>query len=59
MEPLVVICKDRAEWLEARKDGRPGLCWEPPLVLYDPDGTPSAAMRHIYREIQPREGDSL
>ena len=21
MEPLVVICKDRAEWLEARKDG--------------------------------------
>lgn len=21
MEPLVIICKDRAEWLEARKDG--------------------------------------
>lgn len=21
MEPLVVVCKDRAEWLEARKDG--------------------------------------
>lgn len=53
---------DTAPWLfllEARKDGRPGLCWEPPLVLYDDDGSPSAAMRHIYREIQPREGDSL
>ena len=53
---------DTAPWLfllEARKDGRPGLCWEPPLVLYNPDGTPSAAMRHIYREIQPREGESL
>ena len=53
---------DTAPWLfllEARKDGRPGLCWEPPLVLYDTDGTPSTAMRHIYREIQPREGESL
>ena len=53
---------DTAPWLfllEARKDGRPGLCWEPPLVLYNTDGTPSAAMRHIYREIQPREGESL
>ena len=21
MEPLVIVCKDRAEWLEARRDG--------------------------------------
>ena len=50
-----------APWLfllEARKDGHPGLVWEPPLVLYDPDGAPSAAMRRIYRDIQPREGES-
>lgn len=53
---------DTAPWLfllEARKDGRSGLSWEPPLVLYNPDGTPSEAMRTIYRDIQPREGDSL
>ena len=53
---------DTAPWLfllEARKDGRPGLCWEPPLVLYDDAGKPSAAMRHIYRDIQPGEGDFL
>lgn len=53
---------DTAPWLfllEARKDGRPGLVWEAPLVLYEKDGTPSAAMAAIYRDIQPREGDSL
>ena len=53
---------DTAPWLfllEARKDGRPALTWEPPLVLYNDDGTPSAAMRRIYREIQTREGESL
>ena len=53
---------DTAPWLfllEARKDGRPALTWEPPLVLYNDNGTPSAAMRRIYREIQTREGESL
>ena len=53
---------DTAPWLfllEARKDGRPALTWEPPLVLYNDDGTPSAAMRRIYREIQTKEGESL
>lgn len=52
---------DTAPWLfllEARKDGRPGLCWEPPLVLYNDDGGPSEAMRTIYRDIQSGEGES-
>ena len=46
---------DTAPWLfllEARLDGRPGLTWLPPLVLYTEDGQPSAAMREIYRDIQ-------
>ena len=46
---------DTAPWLfllEARLDGRPGLTWLPPLVLYTEDGQPSAAMRVIYRDIQ-------
>lgn len=45
-----------APWLfllEARKDGRPGLHWEPPLVLRQTDGTPSAAYRAIYGELSP------
>lgn len=44
---------DTPPWLfllEARKDGRPGLTWEPPLILQQPDGTPSAAYREIYNE---------
>lgn len=52
---------DTPPWLfllEARKDGRPALTWDPPLVLYNDDGTPSAAMREIYREITTREGES-
>lgn len=49
---------DTAPWLfllEARKDGRPGLTWLPPLVLYNPDGTETDALREIYREITPKE----
>ena len=47
---------DTAPWLfllEARKDGRPGLIWEPPLVLQEADGRPSAAYRTIYGELTP------
>lgn len=46
---------DTAPWLfllEARKDGRPGLSWLPPLVLYTDEGQPTRAMQEIYREIQ-------
>ena len=39
--------------LEARKDGRPGLAWLPPLVLRRPDGSPSDAYRTIYGENTP------
>jgi len=51
---------DTAPWLfllEARRDGRPGLSWLPPLVLYDAEGAPTAAMREIYREINTKEGE--
>lgn len=44
---------DTAPWLfllEARKDGRPGLTWEAPLILQNPDGTPSSTYREIYKE---------
>lgn len=44
---------DTAPWLfllEARKDGRPGLVWEPPLVLQQSDGAPSAICQEIYNE---------
>lgn len=34
--------------IEARKGGRPGLKWEPPLVLEEADGRPSAIYRQIY-----------
>ena len=34
--------------LEARKDGRPGLTFEPDLALYGPDGSESADYRRIY-----------
>ncbi len=46
---------DTPPWLfllEARRDGRPGLTWLPPLVLYTLQGEPSAALREIYREIE-------
>jgi len=52
---------DTAPWLfllEARKDGRPGLSWLPPLVLYHPDGTVTDTYREIYREITPKAGDT-
>lgn len=47
---------DTPPWLfllEARLDGRPGLSWQPPLVLYTDTAQPSQAMREIYREIIP------
>ncbi len=47
---------DTAPWLfllEARKDGHPALTWEPPLVLQQADGSPSAAYRTIYGELSP------
>ena len=53
---------DTAPWLflvEARKDGRPGLSWLPPLVLYREDGSFTDTYREIYRDIQPKAGDDL
>lgn len=41
----------QSPWLvliEARKGGNPGLLWEPPLVLEQPDGSPSPIYREIY-----------
>lgn len=41
----------QAPWLlliEARYGGSPGLKWEPPLVLEQPDGCPSPIYRQIY-----------
>lgn len=34
--------------LEARLDGKPGLCIDPDLFLYEPDGSESADFRRIY-----------
>ena len=34
--------------LEAVLGGRPGLLWEPDLLLEDPAGTPSPDYRRIY-----------
>ena len=40
--------------LEARRGGRPDLTVEPPLVLENPDGTPTAELNRIYfREEAP------
>ena len=53
---------DTAPWLfllEARKDGKAGLSWLPPLILYNPDGTVTDTYKEIYREIQPKAGESL
>lgn len=52
---------DTAPWLfllEARKDGKPGLTWMPPLVLYNPDGTFTETYLEIYREIHTKVGDT-
>ena len=35
--------------IKAVKGGKPGLQWDPPLVLSEPDGTPTEAYRRIYR----------
>ena len=53
---------DTAPWLfllEARKDGKPGLAWLPPLVLYNTDGTFTDTYKEIYREIHVKEGEAL
>lgn len=34
--------------LEARRGGRPGLTVEPPLILENPDGSPTAELSRIY-----------
>lgn len=34
--------------VESRRGGRPGLRWEAPLLLQDPDGAESAEIRRIY-----------
>lgn len=34
---------------EARKGARPGLCIEPPLILQESDGSPTAEYRRIYQ----------
>lgn len=40
--------------LEARRGGRPGLRMEPPLLLENPDGSPTAELNRIYfREEAP------
>ena len=40
--------------LEARRGGRPGLTVEPPLILENPDGSPTAELNRIYfREEAP------
>ena len=52
---------DTAPWLfllEARKDGKPGLTWMPPLVLYNPEGTFTETYLEIYREIHTKAGDT-
>ena len=49
---------DSAPWLfllEARRDGRPGLSWLPPLILYTDTGEPTPAMREIYRDFSPEK----
>lgn len=35
--------------VEARRGGKPGLSWEAPLILYNPDGTETDTLRRIYR----------
>ena len=35
--------------IKAVKGGKPGLQWDPPLVLSEPDGTPTEEYRRIYR----------
>lgn len=38
--------------LEARRGGRPGLAVEPPLILENPDGSPTAELDRVYfREV--------
>ena len=52
---------DTAPWLfllEARKDGKPGLAWQAPLVLYNEDGTFKDTYLEIYRDIHVKAGDS-
>ena len=39
--------------LRAVKGGKPGLAWDAPLILANPDGSPTAEYRQIYR-LPPR-----
>jgi len=40
--------------LEARRGGRPGLAVQPPLILENPDGSPTPELNRIYfREVSP------
>ena len=39
--------------LQAVRGGKPGLAWDPPLILAKPDGSPTAEYRRIYR-LPPR-----
>ena len=55
MEPkrLRFVCKDGASapsllLLEGRRGGKPGLCVEAPLILQNPDGSPSLEVDAIY-----------
>lgn len=34
--------------VEAVRQGRPGVKWEPPIVVYGPDGEETPQLRHIY-----------
>ena len=52
---------DTAPWLfllEARKDGKSGLTWQSPLVLYNEDGSFTDTYLEIYRDIHVKAGDS-
>lgn len=44
-QPWLLLC-------EAKKGGKPGLAVLPPLVLYEPDGTPTPEHRRIYVNLQ-------
>lgn len=59
LEPkrLRTVCRRAGEapslvLLEARRGGRPGLAWEPPLVLETAEGRPTAELERIYFQRQ-------
>ena len=45
--------------IEAKRGGKPGLKPEPPLILQQPDGTPTAEINHIYYRTTPTTEESV